>query len=81
MIHRWSTPVTDWEQLNGPRVPVVVGTMLNEAGLSVSLIPGFDKPVTSSERIHIRIFKSGLIASNIAVQAIISTGLAKPSKP
>lgn len=57
------------------RVPVMVGTMRNEAGLFVPATPGFKEPVPTSEEFYRQSLQSGLVVPNRTAKAIISTGL------
>ena len=61
------------------RVPVMVGTMRNEAGLFIPQTPAFSNPVPNTETEYIGALESGQIVANQTVEAIINSGLVSSS--
>ena len=57
------------------RVPFMVGTMRNEGGLFVPLIPGLENPVPTSEAEYVSVLNSGQLAPNRTLEAIMSSSL------
>lgn len=63
------------------RVPFMVGTMRNEAGLFIPMAPAFVNEVPTSQAEYVGILESGQVVPKDTAEAILSSGLVRFAHP